>query len=145
MSAPRSATEAQVAEVIAAKANWITRVTAKGQKAMAERHEVVDEKHRAYLLKQLHHYIPKWADLLKVELSEVRIKHVHSYWGKCFPHSRRVYFALRLAKYPPEVIEYIVVHELLHFHIHNHGKSFHQTMDRLLPDWRLRDKQLKKV
>lgn len=144
LSAPLRATEAQVTEVIAAKANWIARVSAKGQKEMAEHLEVLNEKHSDYLFHHLDHFVTMWAECLRVQVPEIRIKPVRSYWGKCFPHSKRVYFALRLALYPPKVIEYIVVHELLHFHIHNHGKSFHQTMDQLLPDWRLRDKRLKR-
>lgn len=144
LSAPLRATEAQVLKVIAAKANWIAKVYAKGQKAIAEHEEVLDPSLQTYLEEELRRFIPKWSGVLKVKVSEIRIKQVRSYWGKCFPRTRRVYFALRLAKYPTEVIEYIVVHELLHFHIHNHGDSFHRAMDRLLPDWRLRDQQLKK-
>lgn len=142
LSAPLRASEAQVAEVIAAKAKWIASVTAKGKKILARQSEVLTDQHKAYLHHWLQHYIDEWSNLLNVQVAEVKIKEVRSYWGKCFPHSGRVYFSLRLALYPPKVIEYIVVHELLHFHIHNHGKSFHQAMNRLLPDWRERNHTL---
>lgn len=142
LSAPLQATEAEVAEVLAAKARWIAQAAAKGEMVMAEHSKPIEDKDVTYLETQLSLFLSKWSKILQVEVRRADIKAVRSYWGKCLPHTKKVYFAMRLAFYPPEVIEYIMVHELLHFHIHNHGASFRQAMDRLLPDWRQRDKLL---
>lgn len=50
--------------------------------------------------------------------------------------SRRVWLNLELAKSPPECIEYIVVHELVHLLARRHDEQFFAAMDRHLPGWR---------
>lgn len=44
---------------------------------------------------------------------------------------------LELAKKPPECLEYIVVHELVHLLVRHHDDRFNTLMDRHLPKWRL--------
>lgn len=39
---------------------------------------------------------------------------------------------------PPRIIDYIVVHELCHFHHRNHSDAFWNEVDKVLPDWRER-------
>ena len=41
-----------------------------------------------------------------------------------------------LALKPRELVEYVVVHELTHLKVHNHGAAFKALMDARLPNWR---------
>jgi hypothetical protein len=44
---------------------------------------------------------------------------------------------------PPEIIDYVVVHELVHIEIKNHSKAFWKKVESIMPDYRIRLKWLK--
>ncbi|KAB1661471.1 M48 family metallopeptidase [Pseudoclavibacter sp. CFCC 13796] len=57
-------------------------------------------------------------------------------WGSCTPATRRIRFSLELARYDDAYVEYVVVHELVHLRVHNHGAEFQAMMSAALPAWR---------
>ena len=61
----------------------------------------------------------------------------------CVPSTGRICINVRLALYPPECLEYVVVHELCHLLERGHGPRFHQLMDRFMPDWKQRRDKLR--
>ena len=63
-------------------------------------------------------------------------------WGSCSPKNS-ISFSVRLLQYPPEAIDYVVVHELAHIKEHNHSPRFWALVERTLPDYRERQKLLK--
>lgn len=72
----------------------------------------------------------------------LRVKKMRTRWGSL---SARGYINLNLAltQMPPELIELVVVHELCHLKHMDHGKGFQALMTQALPDWRIREQQLK--
>ena len=54
-----------------------------------------------------------------------------SRWGSCQPATGRICINVRLALYPPECLEYVVVHELCHLRERGHGPAFQALMDAL--------------
>jgi predicted metal-dependent hydrolase len=58
-------------------------------------------------------------------------------WASC-SRSGRVSFALDLQKTPLRFREVVVVHELVHLLVPNHGKLFKSLMRAYLPDWESR-------
>lgn len=66
-------------------------------------------------------------------------------WGSCNPESGRIWFNLELAKKDPKCLEYVVVHEMVHFLERNHGEAFVAHMDRFLSGWRLRRDELNRA
>ena len=64
-------------------------------------------------------------------------------WGSCNWRKRHVTYNLDLAREPRELVEYVVVHELTHLRVHDHGPSFRTLMDSRLPDWRIRRRGLR--
>ena len=65
-----------------------------------------------------------------------KVRRVKSVWGCCHWRSRYVTYNAELAHAPRELVEYVVVHELTHFAVHNHGPKFCAFMDKRLPGWK---------
>jgi hypothetical protein len=63
-------------------------------------------------------------------------------WGSCNREKRNVWFNVELAKKDPMCLEYIVVHELMHYFERGHHARFAALMDQHLPDWRTRRDEL---
>jgi predicted metal-dependent hydrolase len=80
--------------------------------------------------------IAKWEPIISVEVAEFGIKKMKTKWGTCNPEASRIWINLELAKKPIQCIEYIVVHELVHFLERNHTNRFVSIMNRHLPNWR---------
>ena len=66
-----------------------------------------------------------------------------SRWGSCSA-TGRVTLNTLLILFPPEVVDYVILHELCHKFEMNHSERFRQRMDELCPDWRERDALLRK-
>lgn len=82
-------------------------------------------------------HIEKWQPLLGVEVAEWGIKKMKTRWGTCNAEARRVWLNLELAKKPPQCLEYLVVHEMVHLLERPHRERFCALMDQFLPSWRL--------
>lgn len=63
-------------------------------------------------------------------------------WGQCYQSQKRVVYSLLLARVPRRCIEYVVVHELAHFHVREHDDKFTTLLDTYLPDWKARKQEL---
>ena len=73
-----------------------------------------------------------------------KIRRVTSVWGSCHIRSRQITYNAELARVPRELVEYVVVHELTHLQVANHGPRFYALMDGRLPGWKLLRRTLNK-
>jgi predicted metal-dependent hydrolase len=73
----------------------------------------------------------------KLKLSSARTR-----WGSC-SSTGTLSFTWRLVKAPLEIIDYVVLHELVHLKIHNHSKVFWAKVQEYLPDYKKRRTWLK--
>jgi hypothetical protein len=71
----------------------------------------------------------------------VVIRDLSSRWGSC-SRSGRVSLNCRCGQLPPELIDYVILHELCHLLHLNHGSSFWQSLEQHLPDARIRRRAL---
>ncbi len=81
--------------------------------------------------------LAKWELELNVKATRLGIKRMKTRWGSCNPASGSVWFNLELAKKPPQCLEYLVVHELLHLIDRTHGDRFKALLDQHFPQWRI--------
>ncbi|MFO7579191.1 M48 family metallopeptidase [Nitrosomonas halophila] len=95
--------------------------------------------YRAQLQVLIPPLLAKWQAAVGVQVAEWRIKHMRTRWGSCNPTARRIWLSLELAKKSIACIEYVLVHELVHFHERRHNSRFKALMRQYLPDWRQRD------
>lgn len=101
-----------------------------------QRETVLLRWHREQLKALIPPLLEKWQPLLGVQVADWGIKKMKTKWGSCNVDARRVWFNLALAKKPPQCLEYIVVHELVHLLERHHNERFTALMDRFLPNWR---------
>jgi predicted metal-dependent hydrolase len=102
-----------------------------------QRWELLNRWHREQLKLEIPKLIAKWEPLVGASVREWGIKKMRTRWGTCNPEARRIWINLELAKKPPECLEYIVVHELVHLIERTHNDNFKAHMDRLMPTWRM--------
>ena len=105
---------------------------------------LLQQLYRAWLLSELDVLMPQWAKTMGVAPKEWRIRQMRTRWGTCNTVHKRIWFNLELAKRPRRLIEYIVVHELCHLFERGHNARFYAYMDRFMPDWRERKRELNK-
>lgn len=82
--------------------------------------------------------VDRWQLLTGVDISFWGVKKMKTKWGSCNTSASRIWLNLELAKKPPECLEYILLHELVHLLERHHNEKFKAHMDRLMPDWRER-------
>lgn len=111
-------------------------------KRQAEILKLLDATYRAELERRLPLMLDKWQPMVGVEARECRVRRMKTRWGSCNIHKARIWMSLELAKYPPECIEYVLVHELTHLLEPSHNKRFHRLVGEVMPDWKARKAQL---
>ena len=57
-------------------------------------------------------------------------------WGSCNPAKRHIRLNTELVKKPKDLLEYVVVHEMVHLLEPTHNERFMAILDRYLPQWR---------
>ncbi len=100
------------------------------------RKKILDEFLRTELLEKLRELAPRCEELVGVSAGEYKIRDMKTRWGSCNIVDKRICLNLRLSAKPVECLKYVIIHELLHLVVANHGKKFHDCMDKLYPGWR---------
>lgn len=100
--------------------------------------------HKSLVSERAMPLLEEWRKVLKLPPVVLAVRQMKSRWGSCIPQKRRVALNSVLAQRPPECLNCVIVHELLHFFVLNHGPEFRALMDRHVPDWRRIDEMLKK-
>jgi len=106
--------------------------------SMEKRLAVLNDFYRAALKSRIRELLLVWQPIVGVCANDWGVKKMKTKWGSCNVEAKRIWLNLELAKKPPQCLEYILVHELVHLLERNHNERFRSLMDRLLPDWRER-------
>ena len=101
-----------------------------------QRRLILQEWYRRQLKDAVSKLIQKWESIIQVTVAEFGIKKMKTKWGTCKPDAKRIWVNLELAKKPPECLEYIVVHEMVHLLERKHNDRFIAYMNKFLPQWR---------
>lgn len=96
-----------------------------------------------WLRNQLHQRIsqrlPVFEALSHTCVKEWRIKAMKTRWGTCNFKAGRVWINAELVQLPPECLDYILLHELVHLHEPSHNARFHRLVGEFMPHWRESD------
>ncbi len=101
----------------------------------SKRQAIVEAWYREQLKLAALPLIKRWERRLKVTVDNLRVQRMRTRWGSCTPRTSTIRLNTDLAKKPPECLEYIVVHELLHLIEPTHNQRFIALLDRNYPPW----------
>ncbi|WP_244959470.1 M48 family metallopeptidase [Cupriavidus gilardii] len=87
----------------------------------------------------------QWSRTLGIDAPYVRVQHMKTKWGSCSPERRSIRLNTELAKKPPECLEYIVLHELVHLLEPTHNDRFKALMRAFMPEWEARRRELNRL
>lgn len=85
-------------------------------------------------LKKAFQNVDKYFD----EIPSFEIKQMKKRWGSCLRSKNKIVLNYELIKAPIQCIEYVILHELIHFVHKNHNKDFYNLLTVLMPDWKQR-------
>lgn len=143
LSAPLGTSKACLGEFVRSKADWIRAQQAKQIDSPAARAERASrekiEQWRTVVKACVPPLVVEWERILGVRVQKLDYRNMKSRWGSCQPETGRVCINIRLALFPPECLEYVVVHELCHMLEPNHGAGFKALMTKVMPDWKQRE------
>ena len=143
--APLRCSQARIEQFLQEKQAWIALHLQKMQQRR-ENHPEPTPEEEALLRKKARNLLPglvnRYAVQMDVQPAGITITGARTRFGSCSPKNR-LSFSFRLMDYPMEAIEYVVVHELAHILHKNHSAAFYAEIEKILPDWKTRNRLLK--
>jgi predicted metal-dependent hydrolase len=112
------------------------RLTVRPGSDEGKRAQVMHDWHKALLHAEVKNLIQHWERKLGVRVSAYFLQRMKTKWGSCNPKSRNIRLNTELVKKPKDLVEYVVVHEMLHLLVPNHDERFVALLDRHYPGWR---------
>ena len=94
------------------------------------------ERHKRVLHEAVPALIRKWEPRLKVTVDAYYLQRMKTRWGRCNHRAGTIRLNTELVKKPNELLEYVVVHEMVHLIAPTHSERFVQLMDEHYPSWR---------
>lgn len=88
--------------------------------------------------------VKKYSEITNLIPSKIRISNAKTIWGSC-NYKNIISFSYRVVLLDEELIDYIVLHELVHIKIKNHRNEFYQYLKKYMPDYKDRIIKLKNI
>ncbi|BBO69897.1 hypothetical protein DSCA_38270 [Desulfosarcina alkanivorans] len=79
-----------------------------------------------------------------IEPESIEIRDLGFRWGSCASKGKLL-FHWRLILLPPERIDYLILHELVHLHGHNHSPASYDRLKRAAPDYERQEEWLRRI
>ena len=114
----------------------LMKLTVSPKTSKANREKVLTDWYRDQLKQQIPDFIKKWQPVLGVKVKDWNIRKMKERWGSFNKKEKRLSLNPELAKKPLQCLEYILVHEMVHFLEPEESDHFNELMDQFYPQWR---------
>lgn len=96
----------------------------------------MQEWHRALLHEAIPALIRKWETKLGVTVAGYFLQRMKTKWGGCNHRAGNIRLNTELVEKPKDLLEYVIVHELIHLIEPTHSERFWGLLDQHYPTWR---------
>ena len=120
-------------------------LTVRPHSTKIKKKEVLERWYRKQLREKANTILKVWEEKLDIQTNKLFIQKMKTKWGSCSPDTRIVRLNLELVKKPPQYLEYIVVHELMHLIEPTHNHIFVNLMNTYMPKWREFQEELNRI
>lgn len=111
-------------------------LTVRPGSSSAKRAAVMHEWHKSLLHDAVPELIRRWEPKLGVDVTGYFLQRMKTKWGACNHRARTIRLNTELVKKPKDLLEYVVVHEMLHLIEPTHSERFLTLMSKHYPAWR---------
>ncbi len=94
------------------------------------------------ILKYLPNLVDEYAKKMNLFPTSIKYRKNKRTWGSC-NYKNGLNFNILLMKFPIELMEYVIIHELAHIKHKNHSKNFWDLVEEFCPDYKQREKIFK--
>ena len=102
----------------------------------ARREDVMHAWHKALLHTEVPCLIRQWEPRLRVKVTAYFLQRMKTKWGSCNHDAQHIRLNTELVKKPKDLLEYVIVHEMLHLIAPTHSERFFTLMNEHYPSWR---------
>lgn len=113
----------------------------KNKDKKSARAKLLDEWYRKEASRVFNESLDSMYELVKYNVDfkpDLQFKVMKKRWGSCLRTKKTILLNLELMKAPTYCIDYVVLHELIHFIHKNHNEKFYELLTVLMPDWKFR-------
>lgn len=135
--APFGYSKRRIEQFVSAHENWISVHLERQQRR--QKREMQTDADESALRRKAAEILPQrvayFANLTGLYPTQVKVTGARTRFGSCSAKNS-ICFSFRLMAYPPEAVDYVVLHELAHIRYKNHGKEFYKLIETYMPDYK---------
>lgn len=147
--APHFVPEAMIEGFIKQKQEWLEQKIAIKKRQLEHKKEIYQDRSsqwykekkkeaRELFVQRIAHY----EQITGLKVNRLRLSSAKTRWGSC-SMAGNISLVWRLVMAPIEIVDYVIVHEIIHIRHPNHSKAFWDDVARIIPDYKKHRKWLK--
>lgn len=141
VTVPRRQTLKNAQKFVDTKINWIKKHS-NNMKVLTEKSKELPKIDREKARENLEKRLSELAKQHNFQYNRVSIRNQRTRWGSCSSKDN-ISLNMKLLHLPQQLIDYILLHELVHTRVKNHSKDFWNELETVVPNARTVDEQLR--
>ena len=125
------------------RGGWLHVPAPKGSRHTAQVREAVVSWFRCHAAERLPERVAAWRPKAGVPMPRVIVSNQQKRWGSC-DRNGTIRLNWRIIQAPMRLVDYVVVHELVHLRHRGHGRDYWQAVGRVMPDYERRREDLRR-